>query len=199
MVWSVLRSHYPPSLQLMTQAWWRCRWPSVTRSSPTLWCLSTRPALFLHCHHLSTTGSHWMVRLSSLLYQLNSCCLISGLLSLFKSPAAVFILWEWEITGQSIVALGTWTPQFLGFGLFCVSQTSGKETCKPYFQLQPLNTTCSIMIIVCIRSSQVSSLFLYFKLIYFYSNIIYFILFYLGFSSASLILTFLHKKNIWPM
>lgn len=61
----VLNSHYPLPLQLMTRVWWRYRWLSVTRSSPTQWSLSTRPALFLHCHHLSTTGSRWMVRLAS--------------------------------------------------------------------------------------------------------------------------------------
>lgn len=63
----VLNSHYRLPLQLMTQVWWHYRWLSVTRSSPTQLCLSTRPALFLHCHHLSTTGCRWMVRLCSVL------------------------------------------------------------------------------------------------------------------------------------
>lgn len=55
-------SHSFHPLQLMIQVWWRYRWLSVTRSSLIQWCLSIRPAHFLHCHHLSTTGFLWMVR-----------------------------------------------------------------------------------------------------------------------------------------
>lgn len=55
-------SHSFHPLQLMIQVWWHYRWLSVTRSSLIQWCLSIRPAHFLHCHHLSTTGFLWMVR-----------------------------------------------------------------------------------------------------------------------------------------
>lgn len=60
--------------QLTTQAWWPFRWQPAARSSPTRWCLNTKPALSPPCPPLSTTGSPWMVRhltslISHTLYQ----------------------------------------------------------------------------------------------------------------------------------